>query len=261
MLDSTNPIQRVLILVPAFNEAGSIATVVEDIHQHAPNYDILVVDDGSTDATAATVPACAQVLRLPFNLGIGGAMQAGYRYAEHHGYDAAVQCDADGQHPALHLSTLIERLSQGDADLVVGSRFAAGGDGPGYNVPGSRRAGIQVLRHLTNLLTGGSFTDITSGFRAANRRVIHAFAYWYPEDYPEPETILLLSRAGYHVVETPTAMSERRAGTSSISTVKGVAYVIKVAAALMLGTFRVPWPEARVTPPPQSAGQPSETTQ
>lgn len=229
---------RGLVIVPAFNEVATIAQVVGDMRQVAPHLDIVVIDDGSTDGTAQRVPAPARVLSLPFNLGIGAAMQTGYRYAAEHGYQVAIQVDGDGQHPAAEVPALLERLAAGGADLVIGSRFLGTG---GYRQTRSRAAGSRVLRMLLRALTGRVFTDCTSGFRAANRRVIEAFAQHYPDDYPEPEVVLLLERAGFRVAEVPVTMRHRAAGRSSITPLRGVYYVIKVAVALLLATARKPW--------------------
>lgn len=237
---------RRLVIVPAYNEVGSIAQVVRALHAHLPDYDVLVVDDGSTDGTARAVPATAHVVSLPFNQGIGGAMQTGYRFAEMHGYDVAVQVDGDGQHPADQVQRLVEALEREGADVVVGSRFL---DSRTYRPPPTRMVGIHILRLLLRLLTGRAVTDCTSGFRAVGRRAISAFAHWYPEDYPEPEVILLLYRAGYRVCEVPIEMQARVAGTTSIPLSAGVFYVLKVSVALVLDLFRDPWPRGKVVPP------------
>ncbi len=243
---SSSPGRR-LVIVPAYNEVDTIGRVVEQVRQLLPDYDVVVVDDGSTDGTAAAVPRGAIVLSLPFNLGIGGAMQTGYRYAAMHGYDVAVQVDGDGQHPVDAVPRLVEPIEAGEADLVVGSRFLPGGS---YDQSASRMFGIRVLRALLRLLTGRRFTDCTSGFRAANRRVIHAFAHWYPDDYPEPEVILLLHRAGLRVVEVPVAMNARAGGRTSIPFWRGVFYIFKVSLALLLNTIRQPWPTRLTTGEP-----------
>ena len=236
---------RCLILMPAYNEADCIGRVVREIHQTLPDCDILVIDDGSTDGTAQAVPAPARVVTLPFNQGIGGAMQTGYRFAQQRGYDVAVQVDADGQHPAECVPRLIEALREQEADLVVGSRFL---DERSYRPPPSRMLGISIMRALLRALTGRAITDCTSGFRAAGRRAIAAFAHWYPEDYPEPEVILLLHRAGYTVRETAVQMNPRTTGTTSIPTTAGVFYVLKVCTALLLDLCRDPWPAEKVRP-------------
>jgi len=236
---------RTLILMPAYNEADCVRRVVTDIQRTLPDCDILVIDDGSVDGTARQVPPPARVVSLPFNLGIGGAMQTGYRFAHLHGYDVAVQVDADGQHPAEYVPTLVEALRREDADLVIGSRFL---DQRSYRPPPSRMAGITILRAVLRVLTGQAVTDCTSGFRAAGPRAIAAFAYWYPDDYPEPEVILLLERAGYKVTEAAVEMHPRTTGTTSISLLAGVFYVCKVTTALLLDLCRAPWPKGKVVP-------------
>ncbi|MFW6059873.1 MAG: glycosyltransferase family 2 protein [Phycisphaeraceae bacterium] len=244
--DTDNPpAPRRLVIVPAYNEADSIGEVVRTLRAAVPDYDVLVVDDGSTDGTARAVPAGARVVRLPFNQGIGGAMQTGYRFAEMHGYDVAVQVDGDGQHPADQVPRLVETLEREGVDVVVGSRFL---DARSYRPPASRMLGIHMLRALLRVLAGQRVTDCTSGFRAAGRRAICAFAYWYPEDYPEPEVILLLRRGGYTVREVAVEMNPRTTGTTSIPLHAGVFYVLKVSVALLLDLFRGPWPKERVRP-------------
>lgn len=240
------PAKRCLVIVPAYNEAGSVAQVVDDLREHFPQADVLVVDDGSTDGTHAAVPPHAKVLRLPFNLGIGGAVQAGYRYACMHGYEIAFQIDGDGQHPADQAHKLIRAMQETGADMVIGSRFLT--DDPNYTPPAARAAGIGVVRLMVRALTGLRMTDCTSGYRACNRDVIHAFARWYPEDYPEPEVILLLHRAGFRIAETPVTMRERTAGQTSIPFLKGVFYILKVGSALLLDLGRSPWPQKKANP-------------
>lgn len=236
---------RVLFILPAFNEVGSVARVVDNLRANMPRAGIVVIDDGSTDGTAGAVPGHAVCLRLPFNLGIGGAVQTGYRYAFQNGYDIAIQVDADGQHPADQVPLLLETMKRENADLVIGTRFYPGGT---YRQSPSRMTGIVILRNLIRVLTGVRVSDCTSGFRAANRRVIEAFAHWYPEDYPEPEVSLLVIRHGFKLVEQPVHMDQRTTGTTSISTFAGVLYVIKVGAALLLDMVRSPWPIRRATP-------------
>ena len=234
---------RCLVIVPVFNEAGSIQKVICRLRKILPDYDVLVVDDGSTDDTVRQVPAGIPVVRLPFNLGIGGAMQTGYRYAALHGYAVAVQVDGDGQHRPSEVRRLVEHLLASNIDLVVGSRFL---EETRYKQSFVRKFGSQVLRSIIHVLVGMDLTDCTSGFRAANRKVILAFAHWYPEDYPEPEVILLLRRAGFTVGELGVRMRHRRTGRSSIGLWRGLFYVLKVTVCLLLDLVRDPWPSGKV---------------
>src|SRR4051794_26420755 len=230
---------RCLLIVPAFNERASVRKVVTRLRRTLPEFDILVIDDGSTDDTVRQVPPKTAVVSLPFNLGIGGAMQTGYKYAALHGYDVAVQVDGDGQHRPSEVRRLVESVLNGETDLAVGSRFL---EPTRYRQTFVRRVGAFVLGALIRVLTGLTITDCTSGFRAASRRVIRAFAHWYPEDYPEPEVILLLHRAGYSIGELSVRMRHRRSGTSSIGLLGGLFYVLKVTTCLLLDTVRAPWP-------------------
>ncbi|HSZ58893.1 MAG TPA: glycosyltransferase family 2 protein [Tepidisphaeraceae bacterium] len=240
---SLNQPPRCLVIVPVFNESGSIRKVICRLRRALPEYDILVVDDGSTDDTVRQVPPGVPVVSLPFNLGIGGAMQTGYRFAALHGYDIAVQVDGDGQHRPSEVRRLVEHLTADEADLVVGSRFL---EETRYKQSFVRKLGSLVLRGIIRVLVGMDLTDCTSGFRAANRRVILAFAHWYPEDYPEPEVILLLRRAGYRIGELAVRMRHRRTGRSSIGLFHGVFYVLKVTICLLLDLVRDPWPTGKV---------------
>jgi glycosyltransferase involved in cell wall biosynthesis len=223
---------RVLIIVPAFNEARSLPHVVEDLKRNAPWADVCIVDDASTDETARVARELGvEVLRLPVNLGIGGAVQTGYQAALWRGYDVAVQFDGDGQHDASSLDELLEPIRSGRADLVVGSRFLTEG---GYRSTSSRRLGIRYLSWVTRLRCGATIQDVTSGYRAAARPAIEVFAKHYPADYPEPEAVALASRAGLRVVEVPARMRERVHGASSITLVRSVYYFVKVSLALVL---------------------------
>src|SRR6476620_3108080 len=222
---------RCLLIVPAFNERASVRKVVTRLRRTLPEFDILVIDDGSTDDTVRQVPPQPAVVTLPFNLGIGGAMQPGYRYAALHGYDVAVQVDGDGQHRPSEVRRLVDFVLDDEADLAVGSRFL---EPTPYRQRFVRKAGAFLLRLLIQSLTGLTITDCTSGFRVANRRVIRAFAHWYPEDYPEPEVILLLHRAGYSIREFSVRMKQRRTGQSSIGLLAGLFYVMKVTPCLLL---------------------------
>lgn len=228
---------RVLIIIPAYNEAATIADVVASLHVHAPDADVVVVDDGSADATAAIVAALPGVhlLRLPFNLGIGGAMQTGFKFAMRRGYDIAVQCDADGQHPAEYLPALVARVADGDADMVIGSRYVKDS---GYQPSLLRRVGKSLLSRWVHLLIGGGVTDTTSGFRAMNRRALAVVSTVYPEDYPEPEVLVILHRFGLKVVEMPVTMRPRQGGTTSIRPQGAAYYMVKVTLASLIDIFR-----------------------
>jgi glycosyltransferase involved in cell wall biosynthesis len=241
---------KCLVIVPVFNERASVGKVVRRLRRSMPDYHVLVIDDGSTDDTLRQIPAGVTVVSLPFNLGIGGAMQTGYRYAALHGYDVAVQVDGDGQHRPSEVRRLVDYVLAGEADLAVGSRFL---EPTKYRQSFVRKTGAFLLRLLIRALTGLTITDCTSGFRAANRRVIRAFAHWYPEDYPEPEVILLLHRAGYSIGEFSVRMKQRRTGQSSIGLLAGLFYVMKVTACLMLDLIRAPWPHEKFGVPAAAA--------
>jgi glycosyltransferase involved in cell wall biosynthesis len=226
---------RCLAIVPAFNEAASIAEVVSEIRDFDRDLEVLVVDDGSIDATGAIAEAAgATVLRLPINLGIGGAVQAGYLYAYERGFDLAVQVDGDGQHDARQLGRLLEPIIAGRADLTIGTRFAGERT---YRAPLARRIGIGLFAALVSLRVQQRMTDTTSGFRAVNRRGIRLFAADYPHDYPEVESVVTAARGDLRVCEVPVAMRQRAAGQSSITTFRSFYYVVKVLLALFVGLF------------------------
>lgn len=223
---------RVAAIVPAFNEARSLPRVAEVLRACAPECDVCVVDDGSTDETSSVAAALGwTVLRLPMNLGIGGAVQAGYLWAWEHGHDVAVQVDGDGQHDPAYLDALLAPILDGKADVVVGSRFLSDG---GFRSTAVRRAGIAYLSWLLRLRCGARVTDPTSGFRAASRGAIELFARYYPSDYPEPEAIALARRAGFRIAEVPVRMNERAHGESSINTLRTLYYLVKVSLALVI---------------------------
>jgi hypothetical protein len=229
------PLRRLAIL-PAFNEAGSVTSVMTEIDALRLGFDVLVVDDGSTDATRELAAAAgARVVSLPFNLGIGAAMQTGFEYARRHEYDIAVQLDADGQHDPAELDSLLEPVLAGDADIAVGTRFAGERH---YRPSFARRVGIGIFARLVSLIVRQRVTDTTSGFRALNRRGIRLFATDYPHDYPEVEATVLARRHGLRLVEVPVRMRYRAEGSSSITAVRSVYYMVKVTLALMIGLFR-----------------------
>ena len=229
---------RHLAIVPAYNEVGAIATTVRDIHTHS-GFDVLVIDDGSTDATSHVARAAgAEVIRHPFNLGIGGAVQTGYQYALENDYDVAVQIDGDGQHDARHIQELLGHLrSDRRLNLVTGSRFIEA-DGEGYKSSATRRIGIRLFARVLSLLVGRRITDPTSGFRMVDRRGIEIFARDYPHDYPEVEALLLLHFHKLEGDELPVRMRPRTSGVSSINAGRSVYYMIKVFLALFVGLLR-----------------------
>ena len=229
---------RCLAIIPAYNEGGSVADVVREIRTQQPDCDFVVVDDGSRDTTARVAGgAGAIVLELPFNLGIGGAVQTGYRYAWVNGYDIAIQVDADGQHPPSEMSKVIAPILDDTADMVTGTRFRGVGE---FQSSGSRRIGIELFARLVSLIIRERVTDTTSGFRAVNRKGIALFSVDYPQDYPEVETTALAHRHGLRLVEVPVEMNQRQAGESSIRLGGSVYYVVKVTLALLIGLFRSP---------------------
>ena len=227
---------KTLAIVPALNEESSVGRVVEEIRAFDPDVAVLVVDDGSTDRTAFVAEATgAHVLRLPFNLGIGGAMQTGFRYAFENGFAVAVQVDGDGQHDPAELPKLLAPLAAEQADMVVGSRFAAERS---YRAPFFRRLGIKLFALTISAIARQRVTDTTSGFRAINRRGIVLFASDYPHDYPEVEANVLVFKHRLRLTEVPVRMRNRNAGVSSITLRMSVYYMIKVTLALFVGLFR-----------------------
>jgi hypothetical protein len=224
-------------IVPAWNEAGAIGRVVDEIRAADPAIHVVVVDDASDDDTAEVAAAHgAVVLRLPFNVGIGGAVQTGFRLARDEGYELAVRLDGDGQHDAAEISTILAPVLAGDADLVIGSRFVDGTGG--YRPPLARRLGIGVFARLVSLLGGQRVTDTTSGFVALNRRGIELFAAEYPHDYPEVEATLVALRSGLRLAQVQVEMRERTTGSSSITFVRSLYYIVKVMLALLVASLR-----------------------
>ena len=227
---------RRIAIVPAYNEEESIRRVVEEIRAYDPELEIIVVDDGSHDRTsAAAEESGAHVVTLPFNLGIGGAVQTGFRYAFDHGFRLAVRLDGDGQHDASQLDALIAPILADEADIVVGSRFA---ERSGYQSSMPRRAGITILAKTVSMLVHRKVTDPTSGFQALNRHAIRLFAADYPHDIPEVEAVLLVHKHRLRMIEAPVRMRERAGGQSSIGAVFAVYYMVKVLLALFVGLFR-----------------------
>ena len=229
---------RILIIVPAYNEEGSVGEVADQIKTHLPQADILVVNDGSIDLTSERARRSGDVvLDLPFNLGIGGAMQAGYKYAYEKGYDIAVQVDADGQHDPKEIPKLLHALTEKKVDMVIGSRFLGDSE---FRSSMVRRVGILLFSKVISTIVEQRITDPTSGFRVANRKAIQLFASNYPQDYPEPEAVILLYRSRLKMGEVPVGMSKRYSGESSITKIRSVYYVVKVLLAIFVDCFKKP---------------------
>lgn len=223
---------KVLIIIPAYNEAENIEKVVDNIIKNYPQYDYIVINDGSKDNTRDICKARGyQYLNLSVNLGIGGAVQTGYKYAKDKGYEIAVQIDGDGQHDIAYLEKMLPYLENQEADVVIGSRFI---DKEGFQSSAARRTGIKILSSLIFLCTGCKVKDVTSGFRAVNQTYIKIYAENYPNDYPEPEAIVSAVMHGGVIKECPVVMREREKGTSSINFVKSIYYMIKVTLAILV---------------------------
>ena len=227
-----------IVILPAYNEGKNIRNVIKDIRDNTSEVDILVVNDGSTDDTSSAAKETGvQVIDLPVNLGIGGAVQTGFQYALGNNYNYAMQFDGDGQHKGCEIQKLLDRIKKGDADVVIGSRFLKGG-ASAFRSTFLRRIGIFFFSKLISVITGQRLTDSTSGFRVANRKAIERLAKYYPEDYPEPEAIVLLKRWGFSIAEIPTVMQERVGSSSSITTIKSVYYIVKVTLAILVDLLR-----------------------
>src|SRR5215207_9840195 len=227
-----------LVIVPAYNEARTVGEVVRSLHTHVPDFDVLVIDDGSTDGTKDVATAAgAKTLRMPFNLGIGGAVQAGFVYALENGYDYVLQFDADGQHIANEIAPLRAAMADDPSlDMVCGSRFLSAEHG--YPAPISRRTGIHLFAFLLSRIIGQRVSDPTSGFRLYNRRGIALFARDYPHDYPEVEAVLMVHFHRLRMQEVPVRMLLRGGGVSSIRSGKSVYYMVKVLLAVFIGLAR-----------------------
>lgn len=225
-----------IIVIPAYNEEGNLEKTVRDIRENAPDFDYIIVNDCSTDNTLGM---CREkgfsYLNLPVNLGIGGAVQTGYRYAYYHGYDLAVQFDGDGQHSAKFLAQMAKLLEETESDMVIGSRFI---EKEGFQSSGLRRIGIRYFSLLIKLLTGKTVTDPTSGMRMINRKLLKKFTNEYPKDYPEPESVVTVLSEKHKVTEIPVVMNEREEGISSISLRNSVYYMIKVSFAVVIARMK-----------------------
>jgi len=225
-----------LIIIPAYNEEANIVKTVESIERDAVGFDYIVINDCSTDRTKEICEEHGfHYVDLPINLGIGGAVQTGYKYAWENGYDMAVQVDGDGQHDPEFLELMAEYLETHQVDMVIGSRFI---EKQGFQSSGMRRVGIRFFSGLIRLMTGKTITDPTSGLRMAGRNVIELFSKDYPRDYPEPESVVAILRKGLKVAEVPVIMREREGGVSSISMKKSVYYMVKVTLAILIERIR-----------------------
>ena len=233
---------RTLVFIPAWNEEASVAEVIADVGKTLPAADVLVVDDGSGDATGARArEAGALVATLPFNQGLGAALQTGYLYALREGYDFCAHLDADGQHPPAEVVRLLAEVESDRADLVIGSRFHEGAgeaESDDYRATLSRRIGISVFRFFLTLATRQRFTDTTSGMRAANRRVMQLFSENYSPDFAEIESLQLAVREGLRVEEVPVRMLERAGGSSFLTPVRSAFFIFKGVVVLLVGQFR-----------------------
>lgn len=243
-MECMDELRKRLVIVPAFNEESNIGQVVDDILGSGLGLDVVVIDDGSHDRTGAVARAHgARVIALPFNLGIGGAVQTGLKFAHRHGYDVAIQIDGDGQHVPSEISLLLAPLQRHEADVAIGSRYL----GPRhYRTPFMRRLGMLVFSTVNSVLIGQRITDNTSGFRAFNRRAIEFLSLTYPSDYPEPEAVVMLGRNGFRLQELAVKMRPRHNGESSISAVRAVYYMIKVLLAIIVDVFKT-YPKVGVT--------------
>jgi glycosyltransferase involved in cell wall biosynthesis len=236
---------RILVFIPAWNEEASVTEVIADVREHIPEADVLVVDDGSTDTTSKRAQeAGAMVAPLPFNQGLGAALQTGYLYALREGYDCCAHLDSDGQHPASEVARLLAEVVADEADLVIGSRYHGDGgepddgDGDDYRPTISRRIGTNVFRFFLTLATRQRFTDTTSGMRAANRRVMALFSENYSPDFAEIESLQLAVRQGLRVEEVPVRMLERAGGSSFLTPLRSAFFIFKGLVVLLVGMFR-----------------------
>jgi len=227
--------ERVLIIVPAYNEAGSLPFLLHALQSACPGCDVVVIDDGSTDKTRVVAKGLARVVSLPCNLGIGGAVQTGLQIAFEEGYQFAVQVDGDGQHPPGEVAKLLAAQRESGCDLVLGTRFRSAG---GFKSTATRRLGIRLFSLILSAVCRTRITDPTSGFRVLSRRAIRLLAHRYSEDFPEVEALVQVHRAGLRLLEVPVQMAERVAGKSSIGAVKSVLYMLKVPLAIFMSLLR-----------------------
>ncbi len=229
-------LMKILVIVPAYNEEGCVKGVIEDLRNNFPQGDIIIINDGSQDKTSDVAKGLgANVIDLPYNLGIGGAMQAGFLYALLEGYDVVIQFDGDGQHLANEIPRILEPYRENGADLVVGSRFLSGS---GFTSSIQRRMGSKILSFVVSTLIGKRVTDTTSGFRVYGRKAVAFFSSGYPEDYPEVEALILAHKKGLMIEEAPAKMSARMIGKSSITVPRAVYYMVKVLLAIFVDLLK-----------------------
>ncbi|MCX7974792.1 MAG: glycosyltransferase family 2 protein [Candidatus Aminicenantes bacterium] len=226
-----------IAIIPAFNEERNIEGVILSLRQYQPDFDIVVINDGSTDETSTIARKTGQavIIDLPANVGIGGAVQTGFLYSLRKNYDLAIQIDGDGQHEASEIQKIIEPILTNQADMVIGSRFLLPSK---YRSTWLRRLGIKIFSLLNLIFLGEKFTDSTSGFRAFNRRAIEILSREYPDDFPEPEAIFLLKKKGLRIVEVPVSMKIRQSGKSSLTFFRSIYYMIKVLLAISVSMLR-----------------------
>jgi glycosyltransferase involved in cell wall biosynthesis len=235
-VEGMDELRKRLVIVPAFNEEKNIGQVVDDILGAGLGLDVVVIDDGSHDRTSEIARLHgARVISLPFNLGIGGAVQTGLKFAYRQGYDVAIQIDGDGQHVPSEIPLLLAPLQRREADVAIGSRYIGSRR---YRTPLMRRAGMIVFSLVNSILIGQRITDNTSGFRAFNRRAIEFLSMIYPSDYPEPETIVILGRNGFRLQELAVEMRPRASGESSINSLRAIYYMVKVLLAIVVDVFK-----------------------
>ena len=233
--------KKIIAIIPAYNEQEAIGEVVCGVRKHIPEADIVVINDGSIDHTEQRAKECgALVISLPYNLGIGGAVQTGYKFAKDFGYDIAIRFDGDGQHRPADAHKLLEPIESGQADVVIGSRYVKTSKetAKSYKSSFCRLLGAKFFGFITSCIVRQKIADTTSGFQAVNRRVIEFYEDEYPSDYPEVETIPLLHRAGFRILEVPVSMKERQAGNTSITPIRSAYYVVKVLLSLFIGLLR-----------------------
>jgi hypothetical protein len=227
---------RRIAIVPAYNEAQNIGRLLDELREFDHDLDVVVVSDGSYDRTAEIARSHgAYVVSLPFNLGIGGAVQTGFKFARDNGYDLVVRCDGDGQHDPTELPKVLAPVLAGDADIAVGSRFVSA---DGYQSSATRRVGIRLLAAVVSAIARQRVTDTTSGFQALNRRALELFAADYPHDYPEVEGMVMTIKHRLRLIEVPVRMRDREHGRSSITALRSIYYMAKVLVALFVGLFR-----------------------